>query len=198
MPLSIAKEISYLRKLPVIGKYLNTAFQRLVDGVNNLGNNVSVDPTGIMPAPSPIQSLTVKGDGNGTVHAVISDNNPIQKNIHYFVEYANEPNFLQPHVVHLGTSRTMNPITLPAMDDNGNAQQFFFRGYSQYPGSHPGPVIHFGGTTPTAVNTGGSVKLTLLSSTGSGTAQNSGQQSGSGFGKIQIRPQTGPKRTSAA
>jgi hypothetical protein len=89
--------------------------------------------------------------------------------------------------VHLGASRSMNPVMLPAKDDNGKPQQFYFRGYSQYPGGHPGSPIHFGGQTPTAVNPGGSAKLTLLPSTGSGTAENTGQQGASGFGRNLFR-----------
>jgi hypothetical protein len=90
----------------------------------------------------------------------------------------------------------MHPIALPAMDDNGNAQKFYFRAYSAYPGGEPGQPIHFGGNDPTGVSPGGSVKMTLLSSTGSGTAQNSGQEGASGFGKILYRAASGPKRTS--
>jgi hypothetical protein len=64
-----------------------------------------------------------------------------------------------------------------------NPQVWYFRAYSQYPGSHPGPKVLFGGNNATSVNPGGTQAMTLLPSTGSGTAQNSGQEGGSGFGK---------------
>src|SRR5258705_13922698 len=173
---------------------MESALQRIETAVNNLGINAAVAPRGFMPAPPQVQQLTVKADGNGNVHAVVSDANAIQKNIHYFVEYDTDKAFSQPHVVHLGASRTMSPIALPAMDDAGNAHQFFFRAYSQYPGGKPGTPIQFGGETATPVSPSGTAKMRPLPSTGSGTAQNSGQVGGSGFGQVLYRPTSGPKR----
>lgn len=187
MSLSIDKEIEYFRSIPGFGAYLAAAFTRVMDGINGLGNNLAADPTGTKDAPPTIQALTVKTNGAGLVHAVINDSNAIQKGAHYFVEYANEPNFLQPHVVHLGASRSMNPLLLPALDDNGNPQSFYFRAYSQYPGGHPGKAILFGGSVAVKVNPGGTNRLTLLPSTGSGTAASSGQEGTSGFGKVLYR-----------
>ena len=197
MPVDLDKEITILSKLPDWGQYLGNAILRLQQGVNALGKNVAVDPTGTQPAPPTVQQLTVKTNGTGLVHAVISDNNPIQKNLHYFVEYDTSPSFSQPHVVHLGASRSMNPINLPAKDDDGNAQKFYFRAYSQYIGSHPGEVVNHGGDAPTAVDPGGTQQMSLVPSTGSGTAQSSGEQGGSGFGKVLERPALRPKRGSA-
>lgn len=198
MGLDISKEITILQQHPEIGKYLGTVLQKLEASVNLLGTNAGVDPTGAkMPAPSPIQKVDVKSDGSGNVHASISDNNQIQRSIHYFMEYDTDPSFKQPHVVHMGTSRSMPPLTLPDKDGNGQPQQFYFRAYSQYPGSDPGEKIHFGGETPAGISPGGSSQLTLFPSTGSGTAQNSGQEGGSGFGKVLFRPASGLKRTSA-
>ena len=194
--LDLQREIDFVKGIPGFGDRLANALQRIETGVNGIATNLGGDPTQTVAPPPTVQGLAVKTDGNGTVHAVVQDNNPIQRNLHYFVEYSNDESFSQPHVVHLGASRTMNPITLPAMDDNGNPQKFFFRSYSQYPGGDPGKPIHFGGTTPTGVDVGGTTKLTLLPSTGSGTAQPSGQQGGSGFGKVLFRNAIAPKRTS--
>ena len=196
--LDIQKELAILRKLPEYGQFVGTALQRIEDAVNGLATNAAVAAKGKIPSPPTIQQLNVKTDGNGLVHAVISDSNPIQKGLHYFVEYSTDSAFSQPHVVHLGASRSMSPIILPAKDDNGVAQKFFFRAYSQYPGSDPSAPQHFGGNTPTAVDPGGAAQMTLLSSTGSGTAQNSGEQGGSGFGTVLNRPTAGPKRVIAA
>ena len=196
MALDISKEILYLKQHPELGQYLGTALQRIQDGLNALGDHIGADPTGTMPAPPPVQALDVKAK-DGLIQATVSDNNPIQKNLHWFVEYDTDPNFTKPHVAHLGVSRSMRPVTLPAKDDNGNDQKFYFRAYSQYPGSHPSEPIHYGGTTPAAVNPGGSIEMSLLPSTGSGTAQSSGEQGGAGFGKVLKRPGTTPKRTSA-
>lgn len=195
MPLNLERERVFIKQIPFFGQYLDDLVGKIQNGVNDLGQSIGADPTGMVATPPTIQQLTVKTNGTGLVHAVVTDNNPIQKNLHYFVEYDTNPSFTQPHVVHLGASRTMHPITLPAMDDNGNPQQFYFRAYSQYQGSHPGAAIHFGGPVPTAVSPGGTQKMTLIPSTGSGTAQPTGQQGGSGFGKVLFRPAPGPKRT---
>lgn len=192
--LDLQKEITRLRSVPEIGQWIQSALQRIEDSVNNLGQNTAAAPKGILPAPPVIQQLTVKTNGTGLVHAVITDNNPIAKNLHYFVEYDTNPHFTQPQVAHLGVSRQMAPINLPAQDDDGNPQTFFFRAYSQYPGGKPSAPIVFGGETATPVAPGGAQALTLLPSTGSGTAQASGQQGGSGFGRVLNRPAPGPKR----
>lgn len=189
--LTLDKEIDYLSHIPEFGNYLAAALRRLQSGVNDLGNNLAADPTQTKDPPPPVQELNIKAS-NGDVHAVITDNSQVQRGVHYFVEYSSEPNFLQPHVIHLGTSRSAAPFRLPAMDDNGNPQTFFFRAYSQYPGSHPGKPIYFGGVVPTAVTPGGTTQLTLIPSTGSGTAQATGQQGGSGFGRVLYRPPLSP------
>jgi len=198
LALDIQKELSILRKLPDYGQWIHSALQRIEDSVNAMARHSGVAARGVLPAPPTIQQLTVKTNGTGLVHAVINDSNPIQKGLHYFVEYDTDPSFPQPQVAHLGASRSMSPITLPAMDDNGNPQKFYFRAYSQYPGGTPGDPIHFGGTTPTPVAPGGTQQLTLIPSTGSGTAPNDGQRGGSGFGTVLVRPRGGPKRVIAA
>jgi hypothetical protein len=190
--IDISKEISILRKTPGVGQFLGTALQRLQDGANQLGQNIGADPTQTLPAPLPIQSLTVKGDGNGNLHAVINDSSSLQKGISYFIEVQQLSaigalTFSQPHVISLGPSRSLPPTPFPAQDDNGNPVRYIFQAYSQYQGGLPGERIRFGGNVPTPILPGGTGKATLLASTGSGTAQNSGQQSGSGFGKLVFR-----------
>jgi hypothetical protein len=198
MALDINTEITKIQQHQELGQWFSSALQRIQSAVNLLGRNTGTSPTSArMPAPQAIQSLSVKTDGSGTYHAVIGDANPISRGVHYFVEYDTDSSFRQPHVVHLGASRTMNPLTLPAMDDGGNPHTFFFRAYSQYPGGDPGPVVNFGGSAPSGVQGGGSTKMSLLPSTGSGTADPNGQQGASGFGRVLNRPQQGPKRTSA-
>lgn len=179
--------------------WAGTALQMLEDAVNRLAKSVGASPVGETPAPAPVQQLNVKVSGE-MAHAVITDNNPVNRNVHYFLEYANEPNFLQPHVEHLGTSRG-RVIPLPTNDDSGTPHQWYFRAYSQYPGSKPSPHVAYGGVSPQPVimNPNGTTttptSLTLQPSTGSGTAQNNGQQGGYGFGKFQSRPAPRPKRS---
>lgn len=198
MPLNIDRTIDRIKAIPEIGPLLADGLVRLQDGVNQVGTNLGGD-TQPLPPPPTIQGVSVKADGNGNVHAVVQDNNPIQKGIHYFVEYqqlktADPLVFKQPHVVHLGTSRTMHPIALPAQDDSGNNVHYIFRAYSSYPGGESGDSVHFGGDRPTPVLPGGTGRMTMLSSTGSGTGQPSGQEGGVGFGKVLFRGKQGPKR----
>jgi hypothetical protein len=170
------------------------ALQRIEDGVNNLGQQVAAEPVGFSQPPAPLQSVNVKTAGE-MVHVTLTHNVPIQKNVHYFVEYDTDPSFPQPHVIHNGTSRTVPPFTLPTQDDNGNPVNYYFRGYPQFPGSHPAAPVNHGGTTPTAVTLGGLTQMSLLPSTGSGTAAADGQQGGYGFGKTNTRPAIAPKRS---
>lgn len=193
---SLEREITFLKNIPEVGPYLGDALRRIQEAILLTGKNTGTDPHGTLPPPPVIQNLDVKTDPNGLVHAVINDGNEVNRGVHYFVEYSTDKAFSKPHVVHLGASRSMQPLILPSKDDNGNPQTFYFRAYSQYPGSHPNTPVHFGGTTPTPVTPGGNFQMTLIPSTGSGTAQNSGEQGGSGFGRVLTRPAQGPKRIS--
>ena len=179
MAVNIDRYIDYLQKQPEFGRYLAQALTRLASGVNNLGKNLAADASTNLPPPEAPQSLTVKSNGAGLVHAVINDQSELRRGIHYFLEYDTNSSFMQPHVVHLGASRSMSPINLPALDDDGNPQTFYFRAYKQLPGSHPSAPMLFGGETQ---------RLTLIPSTGSGTAPANGQSAGQGFGKQLHRP----------
>jgi hypothetical protein len=192
--IDINREITILRQIPGIGQYLANALDLLQKGANGLGTHLGADPTQFLPPPPPIQALNVKSNGTGLVHLSISHDAPVQKGINYFVEMDNTPAFLQPQVLHLGTSRTKEPFQLPALDDGGHPQRWYFRAYPQYPGGEPGKPVNFGGDTPTPVDPGGTARLTLLASTGSGTAQSSGQKPGQGFGVSLYRGPESPRQ----
>lgn len=168
-------------------------FQRIEDAINRLSDHVGADPVGEKLPPHPIQGVNVVTAGE-LVHVSINDSSELHRGIHYFVEADTDPNFPKPFVVHQGTSRTALPISLPTKDGGGNTLNYYFRAYSQYPGSPPSPKIAFGGTTPSAVTLGGTTQLTLSPSTGSGTAAADGQQGGQGFGVSQTRGTVQPKR----
>jgi hypothetical protein len=182
MPLDVGRELAFVKTSRPL-RYVYLALSKIVRNVNSLATNAGVD-TQTLPPPTNIASLSVKSSGTGLVHAVISDPSNVQKNINYFVEYDTNPAFVAPHVEHLGTSREAI-LRLPGKTDSGSAQSFYLRAYSQYPGSGKpsAPVVFGSGTTPVSVAPGGSDPLTLLPTTGSGTALNSGFEGGSGFGK---------------
>ncbi len=193
MPLDISLEMDRLKAIPEIGPLLANALQRIESGVNQLGQNTGSDTQSVPPPPR-IQRLNIKTDGFGTVHATVDDNNPIQRGIHYFIEYANEPAFKQPHVMFLGPTRSSPLFTIPSTDDNGAPQSWHFRAYSQYIGGNPSQPVNFGGDAATPVNTNSAIQMSLLPSTGSGTAHSNGQNGGSGFGKVLFRGPLGAKR----
>jgi len=198
MALDIQRQIDELRQHPELGRAFSTIFQRIEDAINHLAVNAGVDANGAkLPPPRPLQAFNVQSDGNGTFHASISHDAQLNRGIAYFAEYDTDPSFAKPHVVPMHTSRTMIPQTLPHKDGNGNVINYYWRAYAQYPGSDPGVKMNFGGTTPTPLNAGGGAQMDLFASTGSGTAQNSGEEGGSGFGKVLYRQASGVKRTSA-
>lgn len=180
---------------------LHLLLTNLTDQISTGFSQIGVQTAGKIQPPAPLENLNVVAN-NGTVHAVLTHNAPIQKNIRYFVEAsANDPSFGQPgatHVFDLGTSRTLF-APLPGKDTSGAAINWFFRAYPQYHGSDPAEHTNFGGKfTPTPVNVGGTAQFTPLASTGSGTAAPNGSQAGQGLGIVLNRAPLGPKRSLVA
>ena len=178
-------------------------FQRIIEAVNNLSINLGASAVGKNTPPDPVDSIQVKGSAANNIHTSPSEilhwtmghNQSVQKGVHYFSEVDTDSNFPQPHVVHHGTSRT-GFLHLPALDDNGNVQTYYLRSYAQYPGSDASPIKVFGGMAgATKIQMTGASKMSLLSSTGSGTASPNGTQGGQGFGSFLTRPAPGPKRS---
>lgn len=202
--LSGGRELSYITQRDAL---YGSLLQRIITSINTLGANVAVSPTGKLPAPPPIDSISVQGaaDPNTNtitvasehLHWTLTHNPAIQKGIQYLTEIDTDPNFPQPHVIDHGSSRS-GFVSLPA--NNGDTPNtYYMRSYAQYHGSDPAPRTTLGGRDGatkillTAAGTGHS----LLSSTGSGTASPTGQQGGKGLGTVLIRPSPGPKRNLA-
>jgi hypothetical protein len=184
VPLDISRELGQIQNVPG-SNWLYLALQKVMKGVNSLAENVGADVNSLDPPPQ-IQGINVKSSGTGLVHVVLSDSSPIKRNIQYFVECDTSPSFTQPHVEHLGASRD-RVLRLPGMNDASAAQTFYIRGYSQYYGSSKPskPLVYVNPSTgSTAVLPGGTDTLTLLPSTGSGTANNNGLEGNSGLGRV--------------
>jgi hypothetical protein len=179
-------------KDPHLGMFLESWF----DQVNVALHQAGVDIKGKVQPPPPIAGLNV-ASGSDQVHVTINDPSQINKNVQYFIEYATEPTFAQPHVEHIGASRG-RVLPLPAKTGLGALQNYYFRAYSQYFGSDPQPPSkhqYFGTLgNPTAVTLTGSSTLTLLPSQGSGTGRADGTQGGAGLGPVLTRAVVGPKR----
>lgn len=185
------------------GRYLADLFQKdsiqasliqkLIDAINAVSDKTGTNPVGESAPPPPITYVNAKASGE-LLHVVLTHTPsvPVTRAVNYFVEVDNSPNFPQPHVFHLKSSREL--IThLPTFDDNGNKQTYYVRGYAQYPGSKPTVATPFGGTKPQSITMGGNTNLTLIPSTGSGTAGLNGQQGGFGLGKYPVSIKPNPK-----
>jgi len=173
---------------------MGALFQRIITAINTLATNTASSAVGQMAAPPPPDAVAVKVAGE-MAHVSITHNGPVLRGVQYFTEISNNPQFSQPIVVHHGTSRTSHPFPLPTHDDNGATQNWYFRSYAQYHGSPPSEKTVFGGQeNPVAVQMNGSTRMTLLPSTGSGTASPTGSQGGQGLGTFTTRPAQGPKR----
>ena len=161
--------------------------ERLIDGVNQLGNVLGSDPNGMVSAPDPPTNIQVSA-GSDHIHVTMTDPSTRGRGLNYFLEWsAGDPSFLAPQVEHLGVGR-QRVLALPAKDASGTAINYFVRGYSMYPGSEKAsPHIIFGTLdSPTPIQLTGSSTLGILPSTGSGTAPTNGERGGSGFGPSQF------------
>jgi len=159
---------------------LAEALDDVMNAVTTVARQTNAHPTAEPAAPPPISALNVVAAG-GIFEAALTDNAPVSRGIHYFLEYSTTPAFVQPVVVDLGTSRnwrqTLGNLTL------------YFRAYSQYSTSGPSAPVYFGPAAgPTPVAGGGAVSGPApLPSAGSGTASGNGTQGASGFGKVASR-----------
>ena len=160
--------------------------QKIITAVNTLADNTASSAVGRLAPPPPINALNVKVSGE-LAHMTIEHSGAIQQNVHYFVEMADNPAFAGAWPIDFGTSRTREPLHLPALTDSSAPQTYYARAYAQYPGSSPTAPTNYGGPSPTPITPSGSTALTWLPSTGSGTASNNGAQPGSGFGKFARR-----------
>ena len=190
--LDIGKFVAEIRSranaVPVFAR-LALALEQTQDAVNSLGTATGVDPTNHTTPPDPPSNIDVKA-ANGLAHVTLSDTSQRSRALQYFIEADTDPAFPNPHVQHLGVSRGAF-IPLPAKADDATAQSWYFRAYSQYPGSQQRSDHQvFGGSIPTPVSVGGSTQLTPLPSTGSGTASTNGQQK-TGEGGFGVLARTG-------
>jgi hypothetical protein len=195
------RELSYITQND---SYAGSLFSRIIDAINNMAKSTSVSATGKLPPPPPIDGVTVAGtvDDTGTVittpsehlHWTIEHNGAVQKGVQYMSEISTEPNFIRPHVVDHGCSRS-GFLHLPALDETGAAQTYYLRSYAQYHGSDPtDPTVVGGKSQAVQINLTGASQMNLLNSKGSGTASPTGEQGGHGIGKVLDRPAPQAKR----
>jgi hypothetical protein len=167
-----------------LGGRVGAAFEKIQDAVNQLGVMTGADPTQFNSTPTPPNAINVAA-GSDHIHVTLEDNTTRTRAHNYFVEWsANDPNFLAPHMEHLGVGRG-RVLALPAKlnADDDAPINYYVRGYSHAIGAKSASAkITFGGTVPTPINLTGSSALNVLPSTGGGTAPSNGQKPGQGFG----------------
>lgn len=183
-----------------------TLLQRIIDAVNSVAQNLGATAVGKLPSPPPVNSIQVQGVAdisantitcpNEFLHLTATHNGELHKNVQYIHEIATEKNFLAPHILDTGCSRSLF-VHLPTFQTDGITPQIYFhRVYAQYPGSDPAqPTVLGGLAAPTQILMSGTTAATLLSSTGSGTASPAGTQGGHGLGKVLTRSAPAPKRS---
>lgn len=156
--------------------YIRTKDPRLAETIESLQkaflslvNQVGAAPSGTIPPPS-VQSVTATA-ANGIFSAYIVDKTAPHLGVRYFIEYDTSASFDNARTKYLGPSRNIDGWNL------GNLT-YFFRAFSQYPGSEISNKVIYGGSTPIGVAGGGSAPPTPPATQGSG----GGTGGGSGFG----------------
>jgi hypothetical protein len=196
--------------------------RRIIDAVNSLALNVGASAVGKLSPPAPIDSIQVSGTQSGNVitcpsehlHFTVTHNSELNKGVQYIHEIATEPNFLAPHIIDSGCSRSVFTHLPSVQADGVTPNTYYLRSYPQYHGSDPQKATVLGGlasatqirlTPPTVtVAAGGAAQIipipsaaNILPSTGSGTAATNGQQGGKGLGTVLTRPAPTTKRSLA-
>ena len=155
---------------------LTDALDFLFNSTENVASKTGASISPVTTVPPSIAALTVAKTKDGAMQAVIQDSTPINWGIHYFLEHSTTPNFAQPHVIHLGPSRTwVGPDVSRSFP--------YWRAYSMYQGQTEGsnPIYHQGPI----------IAQSIIPSTGSGTSSGNGQQGGTGFGLVPKRVPVG-------
>jgi hypothetical protein len=195
MALDLTQFISEIRTAGAwekIAPRLGPMFQNIQDAINQAAKASGVDSTQHTSQPNPPAKLSVKTAGE-LAHVTIEDNSARTRARNYFLEYSNKTSFspANTYTEHLGVGRH-KVLNLPTNDDNGKPHNWYFRTYSMEPGSKKASahVVYGVAGAPTAVTMGGTTNLSLLPSTGAGTAPSNGQKAGQGFGTPQVSKET--------
>jgi hypothetical protein len=157
------RNLEWLRALPEIGGRLYEIISDLDNQHRNLAQQVNGSGNKQPNAPPAIGGLKVTGS-NGHFSIAITDDSPFFRGINYFLEHADNPHFINPHVIDLGASRNHNVFL-------GNVTRYF-RAYSSYLTTKAGPAVYFGSQAqPVPVVGGGPVggpNFTLSQGSGTG------------------------------
>ena len=174
-------------ELPDLGSRLHEVITDMQRQQEALATQTNSNLNGNPQAPPRIDGLTVTAN-DGHFQIAVHDRTPSYRAIQYFVEHADNPNFVNSHTEHLGDSRNANLFL-------GNSTRYF-RAYSSYASSPPGePAYHGTAAQPLPVVGGVSVPgPSFLPSQGSGTGAPGVGLSGPGTAAFRSLDGQPPKR----
>ncbi len=146
----ITKNLSYLRTLstpdmPDLGARLYETLSAMNQQHQNLAMQTTGNSTGTPQTPPQVNGVSVTGSG-GMLHVAVQDNNEIYRGINYYAVHADNPNFTNPQIVDMGSSRN---VSIPV----GNQSRYAYV-YSAYGNTGPSAPVYHGGATPIAVHAG--------------------------------------------
>jgi hypothetical protein len=176
-------DIQNIEKIRQENPLLAEALESIANEVAHVADQTTATIGGSTAAPPAPTSVNVVASG-GIHDIAITDRNPVNRGINYFVEYSDSPSFVAPRVIDLGASRNHRTAL-------GN-QTLYFRAYSAYPTSPRSAAVYHGGSasSPAAVIGGGSATGPApQASQGSGTTNGANGGDG-GFGN---QPSRGPR-----
>jgi hypothetical protein len=182
------RNLDFIRSMPDIGAKLYETLSDLNAQHQTLAQQVNGSGVSQPAAPASINALTVTGQ-NGHFNVAITDNNPVYRDVHYWLEHADNPHFVNAHVVHMGQSRNTNLFL-------GNVTRYF-RAYSSYASSPPSTPAYHGTATgaPLPVSGGGAVGgPNFTQSQSSGTGQPGQLLQGPGTEPFRSQNGAPPKR----
>lgn len=165
MPLSL-KNLTYLKQAdqwtPDLGAKLAEDLQSIMTAHNNVEQQTNANSNGDPQPPGKINGLQVTAK-DGHFNVAIQDHNAVYRGVRYFIEHADNPNFVNPVTEDIGTTRNKTLFL-------GNVTRYF-RAYSAYQPSAPSaPVYHGDQGLPRPVVGGGTVPgPPAITSQGSGT-----------------------------
>lgn len=166
------------RKDPKLADTLRT----LMNGINQTGTSIGVDPVQSFPAPTAPTLLNVTSVDGGFDISITDPNAAMGLN--YFVDHDTQASFGTARTLFLGPTRN---IYVPL-----GAQTLFWRCHSQFQGSEPSAYVYFGGKTPQSITGGTGATPTLQPTQGTGAGVSRGNDPfpivGGGFG-VGNRPQ---------
>jgi hypothetical protein len=158
------------------------ALEDIVGRLSTVAQQVNANPEGPPAPPNSPNAIAVTAQHGYFTIAISDQSQQLYRNVNYFIEHSAHPDFRDPQIVHIGTTRN-------AVLNLGNVTRYF-RAYSAYPTSaSSAPVYHGSAGKPLPVSGGGTGAAAFLPSQGSGTGSQG--QGLSGFGPIPYRTTTG-------